>query len=181
MPHADFVHLRVHSAYSLSEGALRVKDIVSLCQRHQMPAVGITDTNNMFGALEFSLAARSAGVQPVIGVQIGLRRTDTGGNGRQMQGGFLPPDELVLLAQSETGYENILALVSRAFLESDSGEPPQIDIEDLAERNGDIIALTGGANGPVGRLIANSQGPVAIKNTESFVEVSLSTVIELKL
>ena len=161
MPHADFVHLRVHSAYSLSEGALRVKDIVSLCQRHQMPAVGITDTNNLFGALEFSLAARSAGVQPVIGVQIGLRRTDTGGNGRQMQGGFLPPDELVLLAQSETGYENILALVSRAFLESDSGEPPQIDIEDLAERNGDIIALTGGANGPIGRLIANSQGPAA--------------------
>ena len=161
MPHADFVHLRVHSAYSLSEGALRVKDIVSLCQRHQMPAVGITDTNNLFGALEFSLAARSAGVQPVIGLQIGLRRTDTGGNGRQMQGGFLPPDELVLLAQSETGYENILALVSRAFLESDSGEPPQIDIEDLAERNSDIIALTGGANGPVGRLIANSQGPAA--------------------
>ena len=65
MPHADFVHLRVHSAYSLSEGALRVKDIVSLCQRHQMPAVGITDTNNMFGALEFFFGGaqrwRSAG------------------------------------------------------------------------------------------------------------------------
>jgi DNA polymerase-3 subunit alpha len=161
MAHADFVHLRVHSAYSLSEGALRVKDLVGLCQRHRMPAVGVTDTNNLFGALEFSLAARSAGVQPIIGVQIGLRRTDSANGAHQMQGGFLPPDEIVLLAQSEAGYENILALVSKAFLQSDTGEVPQIDIDDLAARNQDIIALTGGANGPVGRLIANGQGPAA--------------------
>ena len=113
MPFADFVHLRVHSAYSLSEGALRIKDIVSLCQRYQMPAVGIADTNNLFGALEFSLAAQEAGLQPVIGAKIGLRRQDTGGGGRQTHAGILSPDEVVLLAQSEIGYQNILALVSQ--------------------------------------------------------------------
>ena len=58
MPHADFVHLRVHSAYSLSEGAIRIGDLAKLCAKHDMPAVGVTDTNNLFGALEFSLAAR---------------------------------------------------------------------------------------------------------------------------
>jgi len=161
MPHADFVHLRTHSAYSLSEGALRVKDLIALCQRHRMPAVGVTDTNNLFGALELSLAARSAGVQPIVGVQLGLRRTDAGNGGRHIQGAFLPPDELVLLAQSEKGYENILSLVSQAFLDSDAGEPAQVDIEDLPGRSEGIIALTGGPNGPVGRLIANGQGPAA--------------------
>lgn len=161
MAHADFVHLRVHSAYSLSEGALRTKDIIGLCQRYRMPAVGLTDTNNLFGALELSLSARSAGLQPIIGVQIGVRRIDAGNGNRQMPGTIRPPDELVLLAQSETGYENILALVSKAFLESESGEAPQVDIDDLAARNQGIIALTGGARGTVGRLIANGQGPAA--------------------
>ena len=75
MSHADFVHLRVHSAYSLSEGALRIKDIIELCQRYRMPAVGITDTNNLFGALELSLAARNGGVQPV-GKTLGLLHVD---------------------------------------------------------------------------------------------------------
>ena len=105
MPYADFVHLRVHSAYSLSEGALRIKDIVSLCQRYQMPAVGIADTNNLFGALEFSLAARNAGLQPVVGAKIGLRRRDTGGGVRQTHADFLSPDDLILFAQSEIGYQ----------------------------------------------------------------------------
>ena len=156
MPHADFVHLRVHSAYSLSEGALRVKDMIELCQRHRMPAVGMTDTNNLFGALELSLAARNAGIQPVIGVQIGLRREDSGNGARAQHGMILPPDELVLLAQSEIGYENILSLVSKAFLESDSGEPPQVDLGDLARYHEDIIALTGGPRGPPVRAMMSS-------------------------
>ena len=57
MPIADFVHLRVHSAYSLSEGAIKIKELVKLCQKKEMPAVAVTDTGNLFGALEFSLAA----------------------------------------------------------------------------------------------------------------------------
>ena len=158
MPHADFVHLRVHSAYSLSEGALRVKDMIELCQRHRMPAVGMTDTNNLFGALELSLAARNARVQPVIGVQIGLRREDSGNGARAQHGMILPPDELVLLAQSETGYENILSLVSKAFLESDSGEPPQVELGDLARCHEDIIALTGGPRGPIGDCLPKGRG-----------------------
>src|SRR5215831_1699705 len=104
MPHADFVHLRVHSAYSLSEGAIRIKQLVELCKRQAMPAVAIADTGNLFGALEFALAARDAGIQPIIGCQLGIARDDPGAsfNGGARIGVRPPPDQLVLLAQDET-------------------------------------------------------------------------------
>ena len=67
MPHADFIHLRTHSAYSLSAGAIKVKELVALAKRQAMPAVAMTDRGNLFGALEFALTARDAGVQPIVG------------------------------------------------------------------------------------------------------------------
>ena len=70
MPHADFVHLRVHSSYSLSEGAIKADKIAALAREAGMPAVGIADTGNLFGALEFSQACAGKGVQPIIGCQI---------------------------------------------------------------------------------------------------------------
>ena len=74
MPHADFVHLRVHSAYSLSEGAIKADKIAALAREAQMPAVAITDTGNLFGALEFSQYCVGKGIQPIIGCQIALTR-----------------------------------------------------------------------------------------------------------
>ena len=73
MPHADFVHLRVHTAYSLAEGAIKIKDLITQCAAARMPAVAITDSANMFGALEFATVAAEAGVQPIIGCQINIR------------------------------------------------------------------------------------------------------------
>ena len=67
MPHANFVHLRTHTAYSLSEGAIKIKQLVKMCQAEQMPAVGVTDTGNLFGALELSSACAEVGIQPIIG------------------------------------------------------------------------------------------------------------------
>src|SRR5580704_11084067 len=72
MPLADFIHLRVHSAYSLSAGALKIKELVGLCKANKMPAVAITDSGNLFGALEFSTACAEAGIQPIIGCEIAL-------------------------------------------------------------------------------------------------------------
>ena len=152
MPHADFVHLRVHSAYSLSEGAIKVPELAELCARQGMPAVGIADTGNLFGALEFSTVCAAKGVQPIIGCQIALTNSDT-----STHGGYGMPDQLVLLVQDEEGYSNILKLVSTAFLDSESGQVPQINIRALGERNSGLIALTGGVMGPVGRRLANGQ------------------------
>lgn len=157
MAHSDFVHLRVHDAFSLSEGAIKIPDLVALCVKHNMPAVGVADTGNLFGALEFSLAARGKGVQPIIGCQIAVQREEEGVQG----GGGQASDWLVLLAQSQTGYLNLLDLVSRSYLSSAAEDSPQVTLSDLETRNTGLIALTGGVTGAVGRLLTQGQGPEA--------------------
>jgi DNA polymerase-3 subunit alpha len=159
LSHADFVHLRVHSAYSLSEGAIKVKDLIKLCKKQKMPAVAVTDTGNLFGALEFATAAVDEGVQPIIGVQLGIKRPVTSTPGRPNLRN--EPDQLVLLAQTEQGYANLLQLVSQGCLENDDGNTAILPIESLAGHTDGIIALTGGLAGPVGRLLAEGQRPAA--------------------
>ena len=161
MPHADFVHLRVHSAYSLSEGAIKVKELIKLCQKHAMPAVAVTDSGNLFGALEFALAASDAGVQPILGCQVNLRRSEARPTSGPAAGKPLHPDHLLLLVQNETGYANLMRLVSKAFIESEAAETPQIALGDLEGASDGLIALTGGPAGPVGRALAAGQKPAA--------------------
>jgi DNA polymerase-3 subunit alpha len=164
MPQADFIHLRVHSAYSLSTGAIKIKELVKLCQRHRMPAVAITDAGNLFGALEFATACAEAGVQPIVGCELAIRRADGSESGaRAGKLGPAPaPDTLVLLVQDEVGYSNLLKLVSKAFLESDAGEAPQVDLAALDHASAGLIALTGGASGAVGRLLGEGQAEAAL-------------------
>ncbi len=158
MPHADFVHLRVHTAYSLSEGALKVKELVKLCAKKKFPALGVADTSNLFGGLEFSTACADAGIQPVIGCQLNIRRAVEEKRGFGGNDGRAPdPDSLVLLCQNETGYANLIKLVSKAFLETPTGEDPQVALDDLAARSDGLICLTGGPAGPVGRMLADGQ------------------------
>src|ERR1700752_3324399 len=109
MPLADFIHLRTHSAYSLSAGAIKVKELVRLCRAEAMPAVAITDSGNLFGALEFAIACADAGVQPIIGVEIALapgengreNGSDNGRGQRPSNGHAVDPDRIVLLVQNE--------------------------------------------------------------------------------
>lgn len=176
MGHAAFVHLRVHSAYSLSEGAIPVKTLIKLCVTGRMPAVAITDSGNLFGALEFALAAAEAGVQPIIGCQMGLTAIHagsraSGGAGAAGAAGaagggaggrsVAPPDPLVLLVQNETGYRNLMALVSQSYLKGEPGAAPQIALEGLAGRTDGLIALTGGPMGAIGRLLREGQAALA--------------------
>src|SRR6185437_6143129 len=120
MPCADFIHLRVHSAYSLSEGAIKADKIPALAREANMPAVAITDTANLFGALEFSQACAARGVQPIIGCQVALTRAD---NPR------LNPDPLVLLARNAAGFANLQRLSSLGFLETDPACKPQLALD----------------------------------------------------
>ncbi len=159
MSHADFVHLRVHSAYSLSEGAIQPKKLVELCRNEQMPAVAVTDTANLFGALEFATAAKEAGVQPVIGCLLPITRAEGQGQGR---GGVAPPPDLLpLLVQDETGYGNLMKLVSAAYLEGDPQLPPQLPFQRVAALAEGLIALTGGPSGALDRLLGEGQAAAA--------------------
>lgn len=147
MSYADFVHLRVHSAYSLSQGAIRVPELVSLAQDMQMPAVAITDSGNLFGSLEFSQYAAKAGVQPIIGCQVSLpaRNSKPGA----------PPEPVVLLAQNQVGLSNLRILSSLGFQESDP-LTPVVQMQALCEHSEGLIVLTGGtALGRLWRLICH--------------------------
>ncbi|MDK3017399.1 DNA polymerase III subunit alpha [Pseudodonghicola flavimaris] len=147
-----FIHLRIHTEYSLLEGAVRLKKLAGLCEKMQMPAVAVTDTNNMFSTLELSVTLSGAGVQPIIGCQVDLAYDETAvpaPGGRQQQ---LPIGPLVLLAQSETGYEHLMKLNSCLYLRED-GQPPHVTLDDLAQHCDGLICLSGGPEGPVGQLL----------------------------
>ena len=155
-----FIHLRVHTAYSLSEGAIKLPKLVELCREHDMPAVAVTDTNNLFGALEFSLAASRVGIQPIIGTQIDIAREGEAARKSNGKAEVTRHDRLVLLVQNEIGYENVMEIESEAFLTTEHGDT-HTTLEKLAERADGLLCLAGGPDGPLGRLIADGQGPAA--------------------
>ena len=154
-----FIHLRVRSAYSLSEGAIKIDKLVALAAKLRMPAVAISDRNNLFGALEFSQAATKLGVQPIIGCDLGIRREEEGGFGAAMR--TQTPDFLLLLVQDETGYRNLMHLVSTAWLDTPAGDPAQISMAALDGHTDGLIAISGGPGTALGRLAADAQADAA--------------------
>ncbi len=148
---ARFVHLRVHSEYSLLEGAVRLKKLPGLCASHDMPAVALTDTNNMFAALEFSIGALEAGVQPIVGCQIDLAFHAT-----QIGANPAAPAPIVLLAQTRAGYENLMVLNSALYLDAGTARP-EVTLDELAAHSDGLICLTGGSGGPLGQLVQDGK------------------------
>src|ERR1700719_702612 len=157
---ADFVHLRVHTAYSLSAGAIKIKELAGLCKAERMPAVAITDSGNLFGALEFATTCSAAGIQPIIGCDIAVERGNPEG-GSRLGRALSEPDRVVLLVQDEAGYRNLLRLVSQSYLASESPSEPSISRADLAGASEGLLCLAGGSRGPVGRLLAEGQPEAA--------------------
>ena len=151
MSYSTFVHLRTHSAYSLSEGAITVDALVDLTVKNSMPAVAMTDTNNIFGALEFSTAASEKGVQPILGTQLNicplLEQRDVS----------LQPDQLVLLVQNRQGYTNLMELLSIAFMETKEYCTPQVSMEVLRRLSSGLLCLTAGKQGAINKLLVKGQ------------------------
>jgi DNA polymerase-3 subunit alpha len=143
---AGFVHLRVRSAYSLLEGAIKAGDMAHLSASFQMPAVGICDRANLFGALEFSQACKDGGIQPVVGCSLPIK-----GIGGRRQERWAKMPTVALFAQNETGYLNLSKLSSHAFLEADN-EEPHCEWSLLESLNDGLILLSGGPDGPIDPL-----------------------------
>ncbi len=156
MSYPRFIHLRTHTEHSLLEGAVPLKSLIKLCAKHQMPAVAVTDTNNLFAALEFSVSAKEVGLQPIVGCQISLAY-DPAPLGAQPR----PPAPIVLLAQNEAGYMNLMKLNSALYI-GKGGQVPQVTMAELAAHAAGLICLTGGSDGPLGRLIRAGQMPRAL-------------------
>jgi DNA polymerase III subunit alpha len=148
-----FIHLHVHTAYSLAEGAIKPKDLAKLCKAMGFPAVAATDTGNLFGCLEFAMAAAEEGVQPIIGVQAWVAPFGPVKRSNPLRPGQPVADQLVLLAQNEVGYRNLMRLISRSFLDGDPGALPQLTLAGLGGRVEGLICLTGGVAGGLARLL----------------------------
>lgn len=157
MQDPKFVHLRVHTAYSLSEGAIKVPALIHKLHEQNIPAIAVTDTGNMFGGKAFSTYASSEGVKPILGCQFYVRNLDAD-NPLKTKGRTVERDKLVLLVMNSVGYENIMKLMKRFYLDNTAnGDDPQLHYEDLEQFNEGLIALTAGAEGPIGRLILENR------------------------
>jgi DNA polymerase III subunit alpha len=155
-----FVHLHVHSAYSLLEGALTMARLAELAKADRQPALALADTNNMFGALEFSEKMASSGIQPIVGCSLAVDFGDEKSDPRTQTRMRVPP-RIVLLAVREEGYANLMRLSSRAFLETPSHEMPHLKLNWLEGATEGLIALSGGPSGPLDAALAAGQGDLA--------------------
>ena len=162
-----FVHLHVHSSFSLREGALSIGKLAKLAVADGMPALAITDTNNLFGALEFSEKLAKEGVQPIIGIELaidfgdGIEVAPRGGDpgtGRT---------SIVLLAKDAAGYRNLMHLASCAWLDPAPGDLPHVPLAKLEAHGEGLIALSGGPKGPLDRAFASGLREVAGRRLEA--------------
>src|SRR5436190_7500695 len=165
-PAPQFLHLKVHSAYSLLEGAITNQKLAKLAVAQGFPAVGLTDTGNLFGALEFSDKLAEAGIQPIVGCTLQVDFGDRPNpNALQRTGANQPRSQaagaLALLACDEQGWQNLMKLSSQAFFDPAEDETPHIQIERLEAHGGGLIALTGGPDGPIDKALRESQKEVA--------------------
>ncbi|MGB0084873.1 MAG: DNA polymerase III subunit alpha, partial [Rhodomicrobiaceae bacterium] len=174
-----FIHLRVHSAYSLLEGALPVKLLAKLAAKDAQPALAVTDRNNLFGALEIAETLAGAGIQPITGatIALGVREAESGNGGKRPGNGngngSMPPTcgSIALIAKDEEGYRNLLKLTSAAFLDHSETGHPHVTWDELGRHNAGLIALTGGPDGPVDRLLRDGNRSAASARLEALKAV----------
>lgn len=157
MTEPGFVHLRVHTAFSLSEGAMKIKSLLPKAKEMSCSALAITDTANMFGVKEFSSLSAQNGIKPIIGCQFYFRNPDND-DPFKAKGRSIEPDKIVILVKNQIGYMNILKLMKISYLDKENyWEKPQINIDDLKSHNEGLIVLTGGWEGPLGRLFLENR------------------------
>ena len=135
MSSSQFIHLRNYTQYSLSLGALRIDDLINYCIKNKSPAIGISDKNNLFGSMEFSLECIKNGIQPIISCDLSV--VDENYNS----------GNILLTVSSKTGYENLSKLVTLSYLTENRSNNPFITFDELSENNKGLICLSGGKDG----------------------------------
>jgi len=152
MQHSDFVHLHVHSEYSLLDGAAQLEKLVAKAKELRFPAIALTDHGNLFGAIDFYLAAQKAGVKPILGCELYVAPGGRRERGSQ-DGGYEGANHLTVLVRNRTGYKNLVKLVSKAYLEGFYYKP-RVDRELLAQHAEGLLVLSGCLNSEVSRLLS---------------------------
>ena len=171
MPAPQFVHLRVHTAYSLSEGAMQVPKLIHKLHDAGIGAIALTDTANMFGGKAISKYGKDEGIKPILGCQFYFRNPDAD-DVLKSKGRIIEPDKIVLLCMNAEGYTNIMKLMKRSYLDNMApSEKPQLKLSDLEEFHDGLIALTGGVEGQIGRLLLENRKAEAEALTVKLKEI----------
>ena len=149
-----FNHLKVHTQYSICEGAIRIDDLADYCKSNKIKSIGLADSYNLCGALEFSEKISKAGTHPIIGTQINLNISDIIG-------------KVTLYATSEEGYKNLTKLSSSSYLKNNAMKEPSCDVKDLIDNNEGLILLTGNYTNFFGKLFYKNK----LKDLEQLLNV----------
>ncbi|MFN2500524.1 MAG: DNA polymerase III subunit alpha [Pyrinomonadaceae bacterium] len=166
----DFVHLHLHTDYSLLQSTIQLKPLAKRLVELEQTACAITDYGNMYGAVSFFNAMKSSGIKPIIGYEAFLKFGSRFDRSTAVEAGDKGYYNLLLLAKDLEGYQNLVYLSSMAFIEGFYYKP-RIDMELLAERSGGLVALSGGLNGPVGHFLANSDSGKALAKAKLLEDV----------
>ena len=143
----EFIHLHVHSAFSLLDGCTKVEKLVKWAAEQKMPAIAVTDTGNVFGAMALAHAGCDNGVQPILGCQLLVKSPE-----KEVVLGAEPTfDSVVVLVQSEEGYHSLLKWFTAYYMASEKQSQPHLTFEELCTNTNGLILLTGGAKGILGR------------------------------
>ena len=137
-----FVHLRLHTEFSVVDGTCRIDEVVQAAARDRQPALAMTDLGNLFGAVKFYKEARKRGVKPLIGAEVWLESQDSAALSR-----------LVLLVQNTQGYLNLSELLARAWTQGSGKTQAVVRLDWLRERHEGLIVLSGAQAGPVGQAL----------------------------
>ena len=148
-----FTNFKVHTQYSICEGAIKIPELAEYCKTNKVPALGLSDSYNLCGALEFSQEISKVGTQPIIGSQINFKFSDSIG-------------KIPIFAKTESGFKNLIKLSSKSYLDVEKNDEPHCSIEDLFQNKKDLIVLSGGINSLLSELIK--------KNRSKEVEIIIS-------
>src|SRR5438034_1168931 len=169
MQHSEFVHLHVHSEYSLLDGAAQLEKLVQRAKDLRFPAIALTDHGNLFGAIDFYLAAQKAGIKPILGCELYVAPGSRRERGSQ-DGGYEGANHLTVLVRNRAGYRNLVKLVSKAYLEGFYYKP-RVDRELLAQHADGLVVLSGCLNSEVSRLLSQGETQKATEVAGWYQEV----------
>lgn len=166
----SFVHLHVHSQYSLLEASCRISRLVKRSVEMGMPAVALTDNGNMFGAVEFYFACKDAGIKPILGMDVYIAPKSRLVKGEDREAMQMPNRRLVLLAKNERGYKSLCKLSTIGYQEGFYYKP-RIDFDVLKEHGSDLIALSGNSKGEIAYALSKGGKEAAIRRIREMQEL----------
>lgn len=165
-----FINLKNHTTFSLCKGAIKIKELVDKAKEFNMPAVGIMDINNLFGALEFSSTCKKSGIQPILGCEllVHIEPQNNNNSNNNIEDYFY---KIPLIAKDDLGYKNLMYLASHAYLDRQSNASPHVSFDLLAQKSAGLIAFSGGVDGFLATNLVNDQEKYATELVNKFGDI----------